>query len=151
MLRQGGHMKKLSIAVTLALALIATGCAKIPMASMEADSSAKSFRTEPGKANVYIYRNETFGAAVKMSVLIDNVWVGDTAAKTYILRQVEPGPHTIVSKAEKDAFLTLDTKAGANYFVWQEIKMGAFAARSQLHLVDESRGMAGVAACKLVK
>lgn len=127
------------------------GCASVPMASKEADSAAKSFKVDPAKANIYVYRNETFGAAVKMPVLIDGVAVGDTASKTYIFRQVEPGSHVVTSKAEKDATLTVDAQAGMNYFVWQEVKMGAFSARSALHLVDEAKGKAGVEECKLVQ
>jgi hypothetical protein len=121
------------------------------MASPEADASAKAFQTDPSKAGIYIYRNEIMGAAVKMPVLLNNVSVGDTTSKTYIFRQVDPGTHVITSKTEKDVTLSLDAQAGNNYFVWQEVKMGAFAARSQLHLVDEATGKAGVAQCKLVQ
>jgi hypothetical protein len=35
--------------------------------------------------------------------------------------------------------------------VWQEVKMGAFAARSALHLVDEKTGEDGVKECKLIQ
>jgi hypothetical protein len=67
------------------------------------------------------------------------------------LREVEPGEHTILSKTENDAELTLTANAGANYYVRQEVKMGAFAARSKLHLVYEAKGQKSVKECKLVK
>ena len=121
------------------------------MAPPAADSAAKAFTTDPTKANVYIYRNESMGAAIKMPVLLNSVFIGDTAANTYIMRSVTPGAHVITSKTENDATLLLDAKAGSNYFIWQEVKMGAFSARSQLHLVDEAKGKAGVAECKLVQ
>jgi hypothetical protein len=38
-----------------------------------------------------------------------------------------------------------------NYFVWQEVKMGMFAPRSLLQLVDEGKGRAGVSECKLIE
>lgn len=130
---------------------ILSGCASVQMASPEADAKAKSFKTEPDKANLYIYRNETFGAAVKIPVLVDGTSVGDTASKTYIFRQVAPGKHVITSKSENDATLSIDAEAGKNYFVWQEIKMGLWGPRSQLQLMDTTQGSAGVEECKLVQ
>jgi hypothetical protein len=38
-----------------------------------------------------------------------------------------------------------------NYFVWQQVKMGMFAARSLLQIVDEGRGRARVSECKLIE
>jgi Protein of unknown function (DUF2846) len=137
--------------IAMVLAALVTGCASVPMASVEADSAAKVYKTEPGKANVYIYRNEAMGSAVKLPVLIDDRAVGDTVAKTYILKQVEPGDHIITSKSETDSKLALSAVAGSNYFIWQEVKMGMWAAGSELHLVDEAIGKAGVAECKLIQ
>lgn len=134
-------------------AIILTGCASVPMASSEADTKAKSFQTEvqTGKANLYIYRNETMGAAIKMTVLLDGQLAGDTASKTYIFKSLDPGSHTVVSKTENDATVTFDAEPGKNYFIWQEVKMGMFAPRSQLHLVADATGQAGVSECKLVQ
>jgi hypothetical protein len=119
------------------------------MASPSADSAAKTFNTDSAKANIYIYRDESFGAALKMPVTLDNASIGETASKTYLFRQVTPGTHTITSQG-KDT-LSVDTKAGNNYFVWQEVKMGLVSGGSKLHLVDEAKGKAGVADCKLVQ
>lgn len=121
------------------------------MASDAQDVRAKTFQTDPQKANLYIYRNETFGAAIRMTVLVDGQHAGDTAAQTYILRSVAPGRHTIVSKSENDSTLTVDAVAGRNYFVWQEIKMGFMSGRSELQLVDEATGRKAVGECKLVE
>lgn len=144
-------LKKIVLASTIIVSFGLGGCASVPMASQQADATAKQFATDSAKANVYIYRNENFGGAIKMPVLMDNVSVGDTAAKTYILQTVEPGNHVITSKTENDATLSLDTQAGKNYYVWQEVKLGFVSARSALHLVDEKTGEAGVIECKLVK
>ena len=54
----------------LALALLA-GCASVPMASLDDDVRAKSFTVRSGKANIYLYRNETFGGVVPMTVSFD--------------------------------------------------------------------------------
>lgn len=143
-------IKKLLAVAAFAGVLAVTGCASVPMASPAADAQAKQFQPAPDKARVYVYRNETLGAAIKMPVLIDNVAAGDTAAHTYIEKDLEPGTHTITSKTEKDSTVTLDMLAGQIYYIWQEVKMGMFSARSQLHVVDAAEGQAGVRDSKLV-
>ncbi len=115
------------------------------------DAQAKQFVAPKDAANLYIYRNETFGAAIKMPLLVDGMAVGDTVAHSYILKQVTPGSHTITSKSENDATLTLSTEAGKNYYVWQEVKMGLLMARSKLSQVSEEEGKQGVMESKLVK
>lgn len=145
-------IRKLMAAVALTAVLLMTGCASVPMASKDSDAKAKQFAPSQGNtANLYIYRNEILGSAIKMTVLIDGVSVGDTVANSYIFKSLPAGSHTVTSKAENDASLTVDMTAGQNYFVWQEVKMGALYARSKLHLVDEATGEAGVKQCGLIK
>lgn len=143
-------MKVINLLPALLIGVLA-GCASVPMASLEQDTAAKTYAVKPGKANIYVYRNENFGAAIKMPVAIDGRLVGDTAAKTYLKVEVASGNHTVTSKTENDASVSLQTTAGKNYFVWQEVKMGMWSARSQLHQVDEATGKAGVDECKLVE
>lgn len=145
-------IRKLMAAVALTAMLLMTGCASVPMANKDADAKAKLFAPSQGKmANLYIYRSEVLGAAIKMPVLIDGVSVGDTAARVYIFKTLPAGSHNIISKAENDSSLTIDMQAGKTYFVWQEVKMGVLYARSKLHLVDEATGEAGVRECNLIE
>jgi hypothetical protein len=138
------------LTAALAAALLA-GCASVPKAAPELDLAAKQFQPpKPGLAAVYVYRNEAFGAAARMSVLLNGQLVGDTASRSFLYFWVGPGKHQLVSKAENDSALDLEAKAGATYFVWQEMKMGVFGPRSKLQLVDEATGKAGVAECSLV-
>lgn len=151
--KQGITMKFGStVAACILAAATLAGCASVPMASADADAKAKTFVAPPGgQASVYVYRNETFGAAIKMPLLLDNQSIGDSGPHTYAFRQIAPGKHTITSKTEKDASIDIDAQPGKNYYVWQEVKMGAFAARSALHLVDEQTGEDGVKQCKLIQ
>lgn len=144
-------MKKIYFSMILISSLVISGCASVPMASKMADDAAKKFDVTEGMSNIYIYRNESLGGAIKMPVLVDEKIAGDTGPETYILITVEPGNHTIISKSENDATLSLTTKENQNYFVWQEVKMGLWTARSKLHLVSEAKGRVGVSECKLVK
>ena len=143
--------KKFLVSIALVCVLVVSGCVSVPMASKSSDAQAKLFTPAPDKATVYIYRNEVFGSAIKLPLLIDGKEAGDTASKTYVEKTLDPGSHTITSKGEKDATLTIDMLAGKVYYVWQEVKMGMFAAGSALHLVDEKKGQAGVEESKLIK
>jgi hypothetical protein len=118
------------------------------MAGLEQDAAAKAFQAKQGKSNIYVYRNENLGGAIKLTLLMDGRLVGDTAAKTFYLLEVDPGRHTLLSKAENDSMLDLTTEGGRNYFVWQEVKMGMWQPRSLLQQVDEATGKAAVMECK---
>jgi hypothetical protein len=144
-------LSRLVAVVALACVVLASGCASVQMASSEADTAAKNYAVKPGMGNIYVYRNEIFGAALTLPVELDGKAVGATASKTYLLLPVAPGKHTLGSKGESGSTLVVDVAAGRNYFVWQEVKMGMISGGSALHLVDEAKGKAGVAECKLIQ
>ncbi|MBN3815104.1 DUF2846 domain-containing protein [Paraburkholderia sp. Se-20369] len=129
--------------------LILAGCASVPMGDPQRDAELKTFNAPQEKAAIYVYRNESMGGAVKMPVTLDGKILGDTAAKTYLYSEVEPGRHQLVSKAENDSTLDVDTVAGKIYYVWQEVKMGIMYARNKLQLVDDATGQGGVKESKL--
>jgi hypothetical protein len=142
-------MKKLLLAALATWTIFLGGCASVPMADPAQDAALKTFTAKPGKSAIYVYRNETFGAAIKMTVLLDGKLMGDTASKTYLYAEVDPGKHQLISKTENDSVLDLDTVAGQVYYVWQEVKMGVFAARSFLQKVEADKGQPGVLESKL--
>lgn len=137
-------LARLTNALLVAIVLSAAGCATVPMADPAADKAAKAFTAPPGKSRIYVYRNEGFGAAVTMDVFIDGRKLGQTVSKTYLVADVEPGPHKIMGKSENEHLIDLTTLAGRVYFVWQEVKMGLMYARNQLQVVDDRTGRAGV-------
>lgn len=144
------ELKKLFAVLGLGIVFaLMTGCASVPMANVQQDAAAKTFKHTEGKANLYVYRNESLGAALKLPVIVDGKVVGDTAANTFMLLTLEPGKHTVLSKS-KDDVLELDLQAGKNYFVWQEIKMGAFSGGTKLQQVSDAVGQKAVAECKLI-
>lgn len=142
-------MKKLLALSVVALSVV--GCASVNMGDAKQDASAKTFAVAPDKSGVYVYRNETMGAAVRMDVEVDGQAIGQTAANTYLFKELAPGKHTIVSKAENTESLEIEAKPGTLYYVWQEVKMGILYARNRLHLVSESEGKKGVNETKLAK
>ncbi len=140
-------IKKMLLAFALTLSIV--GCASVPMGDAKQDASLKTFAPKPGVAGLYIYRNESMGAAIKMDVLVDGKNIGESAAKTYFYVEVAPGKHTIASKAENTDTIDVDTVAGKLYYIWQEVKMGVLYARTKLQVVSESEGQKGVNESKL--
>ena len=128
-----------------------TACATVPMASAEKDAKAKTFITQPDKANIYVYRNELFGAAVKLDLSLDGKPLGKTVAMSYFAVEVEPGKHTLISTAENISTLEVESKAGNSDFIRQEVKMGIWLPRSELQIVDAQVGRKSVLECKLIE
>jgi hypothetical protein len=54
----------------------------------------------------------------------------------------------VSSIAENTSLLRVTAEAGKAYFVWQEVKMGLWMARSQLQQVNDEVGRKGVGECK---
>jgi len=142
-------MKKFIALAVVALSLV--GCASVNMGDAQKDASTKKFTAPKDNAAVYIYRNESMGGAVKMDVKLDGKPIGQTAAKTFLYKEVAPGKHTISSKAENTDTVEIDAKPGTLFYVWQEVKMGVLYARTKLHLVGEVEGKKGVLETKLAE
>lgn len=142
-------MKNLILIAALSISLV--GCASVNMGDAKQDAALKTFTTSKDKTGVYIYRNESMGAAIKMNVELDGKTIGQTAAKTYLYKEVTPGKHTFTSKAENDSSIEVDAKPGTMLYIWQEVKMGFIGARSKLQLVDQAQGQKGVQETQLAE
>lgn len=137
--------------IKILLLLIALfGCATAPMAPIDKDTKAKLFETSQDAASLYIYRNENFGGAISMDISVNGRTVGQTAPKSYFKFDLIPGNYHIESKAENVSFLDITLMPGKNYFVWQEVKMGIFYARSKLLFVSDDEGKKGVLESRLI-
>ena len=142
-------MKKFLAVAVLALNLV--GCASVTMGDAKQDAALKTFTAPKDKAGVYVFRNETMGAAIKMDVAMDGQAIGQTAANTYLYKEVAPGKHTFTSKTENESTVEIDAKPGTLLYLWQEVKMGFGSARSKLQLVDQAQGQKGVLESKLAE
>lgn len=140
-----------SLIALIALSLSLGGCASVNMGDAKQDAALKTFAIPKDKAGVYIYRNESMGAAVKMNVELNGQSIGQTAANTYLYKEVAPGKHTFTSKTENDSSVEVDAKPGTLLYIWQEVKMGLLSARSKLQLVDQAQGQKGVLESKLAE
>jgi Protein of unknown function (DUF2846) len=127
----------LACALVAAVALL-SGCGTVPFAPPETDARAKLLQAVPGKAVVYLFRNETYSAPWPIRVSLDGQDMGQSGADTYFRWTVEPGEHLILSHTENVASLILNAEAGRVYYVWQDVEMGFFQPRSRLTPVDRS-------------
>ncbi len=143
-------MNKLINAILFLPIVVLVGCAAPIMAPQENDIAAKDFLPAKNRASIYIYRNENFGAAIGMPVTVNGRGIGETGAKTFFRLDLPAGAYTVGSHAENYSDTNLKAEEGKNYFVWQEVKMGIWKARSELKQVDEKTGRIGVLESKLL-
>lgn len=137
------------VAVVSSIALMA-GCASVNKAPASVDAESKQFKVNAAVAQVYVYRNETLGAALSMPVAVDGKVAGSTGPHSFFKFNLPAGSHTITSQGEESK-LTLNTEPGKLYFVWQEVKMGMLSGGSKLQLVSEDQGKKGVAECTQIQ
>lgn len=133
----------------LAVVLLAGCAATVPLGDVKTDAMLKQFSPPPDAVRIYIYRNENYGSAYKLDVLVDGMEIGSTSAKTYLYKDVSPGSHTITSKGEDRDTVEVNAKIGTLVFVWQEAKFGTVYLRSKLHVVNPVEGRAGVQESRL--
>lgn len=142
-------MRNVLLAAVIAAGLV--GCASVPIGDARQDAALKTFSIPADRAGVYIYRNESFGAAIRMDVELDGKMIGQTAANTYLYKEVMPGRHTVASRAENTDSIEIEARPGTLSYVWQEVKMGVLYARTKLNLVPEAEGKRGVLETKLAE
>lgn len=139
-----------AIAISAVLIFSLMGCASVPMASRQEDTSAKAFTPSAGMAGLYIYRNEYRGGAIKMQVTVDGKVLGKTVAYSYLYTQLAPGKHIVTADGGNTDQIKVDAIAGQNIFIRQGIKAGFAAAGSSMRVVDVQEGQAGVMECSMV-
>lgn len=137
--------------ILLFLAIVCVSCANSPLAPAADDAKAKRFEVTNGKANIYIYRDEDVVLNTPVSLFLNGEAVGETGAKTYILKTVEPGTYKIKADGENTAEIEVNAQANKNTFVWLEISLGVFTNRAHLHQVDDKKGKQGVRTSHLIK
>ncbi len=146
-------MKIVSLAI-VAASLVLTGCASVEMVSKEESTKAKQFSApSANNAGLYIYRNSSFGGALKKDIWVDGKCVGESAPNVFFFTEVEGGKvHKLSTESEfSPNDLELTVESGKNYFVRQYIKMGAFVGGAALEVMTEQQGKTDIATLELAK
>lgn len=144
-------LKKIIISVGILLTILVTGCASVPMETKENDLAAKEFnKPADNQAGLYIYRNTAMGQALKKSVYLNDVLVGEAANKVFFYKLISPGNYKLSTESEfSNNSINFEAEGGKNYFVEQYIKIGVFVGGADLRMVPEEEGMAAVLKCNL--
>ncbi|HSW11215.1 MAG TPA: DUF2846 domain-containing protein, partial [Solimonas sp.] len=93
-----------------ALAIQLSACASVQLADASEDSKAKEFAAPADASQLYIYRDEYMGGAIKMDVFVDDQVLGQTGPCTYLVKTVTPGEHTVMGKAENASTVSIFAK-----------------------------------------
>lgn len=144
-------MKQLILTI-VASALLAS-CATVPQGDSALDAKLKTFAPPPAtKAGIYIYRPGGIGTAVKRSLFIDDVRIGDSAPNFYYHRYVEPGIRTITTNTEMGQNkAVINAEGGENYYFKAYMTMGLITAGSDIVQVGSEEGRDGVLNSKLAQ
>lgn len=144
-------MKQLILTI-VASAFLAS-CATVPQGDSALDAKLKTFAPPPAtKAGIYIYRPGGIGTAVKRSLFIDDVRIGDSAPNFYYHRYVEPGIRTITTNTEMGQNkAVINAEGGENYYFKAYMTMGLITAGSDIVQVGSEEGRDGVLNSKLAQ
>jgi hypothetical protein len=126
------------------LALVFAGCAQLPPSPQEIE--AKRFESAPGKAVIYLVRDDPDFSDVGAAVMLDDRLMGTTYPGTFFRWVVEPGPHQIRGFAGDAGSYSLATGPDSIYFVQQRVArfLPTPSAQSYFQLVPDPHGRAAV-------
>lgn len=134
----------------LAAALATTACASTGRPRFEAlEEAARQFRPVEGRSVVYFVRDDTASPTYRRGILVDGELAGSLAPESFLVCVLDPGSHELRTR-EGEATLTLETEAGALYFVRHRYGRLAFdegtsfetiAAPQGRSLVEDLRGV----------
>jgi hypothetical protein len=140
-------MKKFQILCAVT-ALLLAGCTvpiplpqKTPLAPAAADAEGKRFAPPAGKANIYVARTSIVGSRYRFGVLLDGKAAGLVALDTYLLLQVDAGPHRIgVTTPENQYAVDVDAREGQSYFFEAVSRTGFAYANAELRPLADAEG-----------
>lgn len=140
-------MKTIIKIILITLTVTFAGCASLPKPEeMKQDIVGFELPVLPveGKAIVYVVRPSTIGTLLRFNVFVDDQEpqseMGFTRGSQYIYFNLEPGEHTILSKAENWAEINLAAAAGDIIFIQQNPTFGIFISRNELFSLQEFEG-----------
>jgi uncharacterized protein DUF2846 len=116
-------------------------CASVPKADPVLVASARSFAPTGGHARIYVMRTKSLVlAAITQPVVVDGLMIGATGPGTFLMTEVEPGPHTVSVTGQGNAKAQqIQAEDGHCYFVKIWMRTGLVGTVG-LELVNEDEG-----------
>jgi hypothetical protein len=133
-------------AVTVAVLLVAAGCAQAPMAEPQADQMAKAFPTpEPGRGALYVYRRGIMGFARPIDVQVVGGATASLMTNTYLRLEGPPGPIEVDCKVgDKTNATQIEIREGRTRYIEASMKVAALLPGCELAEVPPEQGQAAV-------
>jgi hypothetical protein len=126
-------------------------CVTVPLADENLEASVRKYEKKPDIAGVYIFRAQIVGSKTRIPILLDGKILGETAPRTFAYVEVTPGKHILSDVSDMERSIQIDTRGGMLYFVAEKIISYKPVVRSQLMVVEEEDGKAGVAYSHLIR
>jgi len=117
-------------------------CASVPKADSGLVASAKSFTPSPGRARIYVIRTKSMiGAALVQSVIVDGRIIGTTGPGTFLMTEVDAGPHVVSAAAQGNAQAQqIEAEAGHCYFIKMWLHTISLTVSVKMQRVTETEG-----------
>lgn len=142
-------MNRLFCLASCVLTLLVAGCASSVQYVRMPDLTKKI--EDPTKGRIYVMRPSSFGYAVGMNVSDSGNPIGSTGAKGFLCWERDPGDVIVSSTSENTSRVSLDVRAGASYYVLQNIRMGIWLARTELEVINEEQAEKDLKKCQPAK
>lgn len=130
--------------------LLFSSCSSKRLLPDATSNNAKNLSVIEDKAIVYVYRRSVYGAAVSLSVDLNNRHLADFYAKRFYLCILDPGRYVFTGRCENTDDLILNLEAGKKYYIEVTPQTGWLAARCKLSLSDPREGKRKVQQCRLI-
>lgn len=104
----------------------------------------------PEKARIYVVRPQWYGKAKFMEVYDGDKLIALTKGETYVCWERDPGIVEIKSESENTDVLEIKVEKGKTYYIWQQVNMGFWSARTSLVQLSEAEGKEKLAKCRPV-
>lgn len=90
----------------------------------ELENEALTFTPSPGKARIYVYHIEAWRNDLGLLIELDRQTIGRVTYGTFLMVEVNPGPHRVSHPGKSKSDLLLDAAADSSYFVKVSYKIG---------------------------
>jgi hypothetical protein len=127
-------------------AILFTGCASVPMASLDQDREAKMFRPRPGQSMLYVVRPGTFGGGAQLApVLVEGRRIGGLPGGSYLAIELPPGLYRVSTESpEHYKVISVILNRDASTFVEISWGLGWNNVQWGISQVSTSTGQAAV-------